>query len=53
MGLSQQQLADKIGTTRKNVYLWEMGKTEPRSISKKAICNALEVQESDLFGQAS
>ncbi len=50
LGLSQQELADKIGTTRKNVYLWEQGKTEPRNVSKRAICNALGSTEQEIFG---
>lgn len=53
MGLNQQQLADRIGTTRKNIYLWEQGKTEPRNVSKRAICNALESTEQEIFGKAS
>lgn len=53
MGLNQQELADKVGTTQRVVYLWESGRANPRGTSKKAICNALEITEAELFGQAN
>ena len=52
MDLTQTELADKIGTTRKNVWLWESGKTDPRKISKRAICRALESTEEEIFGES-
>ena len=52
MNLTQVELADKIGTTRKNIWLWEAGKTDPRKISKRAICRALDSTEEEIFGKA-
>jgi len=51
-GLNQQEFADKVGTTQKNVALWETGNTSPRGMSRKAICRALEATETEIFGQA-
>ena len=52
MGLTQEELAEAIGTTKKNIWLWETGKTDPRKVSKRAICRALESTEEEIFGQA-
>jgi DNA-binding transcriptional regulator YiaG len=51
--LNQQEFADKVGTTQKNVALWEKGKTNPRGMSRKAICRALETTEEEIFGKVS
>ena len=48
-GLTQKQFADKIGTTPKNLWMWELGKSYPRESSKKAIARACNVKESEIF----
>ncbi len=48
-GLTLQQLADTVGTTKKNVWLWESERTKPNGASRKMICNVLGVSEEELF----
>jgi len=38
---SVQELADSIGTTRNNIYLWTRGTTKPREVNYKRIIKAL------------
>ena len=37
LGLTQQQLADTIGTQQHTVSLWETGKNQPRGATLKAL----------------
>lgn len=53
MDLNQQELADKVGTTQRVIYLWESGKSNPRNLSKKAICRALGIEEEELFDKVN
>lgn len=50
-GLSQQQLADRIGTTRSAVSQYESGKITPRMGTIQAIADALHVRKTDIIGE--
>lgn len=41
IGLTQQQMADKLDVNKKTVQLWEMGKTVPKVDKVDAICELL------------
>lgn len=49
-GWSQEVAAQKCGTTKKNYWLWETGRTSPRFNSKRAIAMAFRVSVEDIFG---
>src|SRR5579885_324390 len=50
-GLSQSQLAEKIGVDAKSVQRWETGKTTPRPSLLRALCDALAKTPAELgFG---
>lgn len=49
LGLSQEQAAEKIGTTQKVVWQWESGRSIPREVSRKAIARAYGVNYNELF----
>lgn len=51
-GWSQQEAADMCGTTRKNLYMWEQGISNPRLNSKRAIARAYDLPVEEIFGQA-
>lgn len=44
--LTQQELANKCGTSQKNVWLWETGKTKPINIYQEKL---KEVLGEDVF----
>jgi len=46
--LSQRDLADKAGVNASTIYLIENGKTEPRLIIMRKICDALGVRPVDV-----
>jgi DNA-binding XRE family transcriptional regulator len=48
---SQEVAARECGTTKKNYWLWEMGRTIPRFNSKRAIAIAFKVSMEDIFGE--
>jgi transcriptional regulator with XRE-family HTH domain len=48
-GLSQQQLADRLGTTDVTISRWETGKRQPDLSAQAAIAEALDIEFSDLF----
>lgn len=48
-GLTQEQLAEKIGVQQPTVQRWEAGGRQPRRGSLEAIAAALEVELSSLF----
>lgn len=50
-GWTQEEAAQKIGTTQKNVWKWEAKKSTPRNMSKKAIAFAYGVQVDEIFGE--
>ena len=45
LGLSQQELAKRIGTTQHSVAMWETGKVIPRRSTCVRIAEALELPE--------
>lgn len=48
-GLSQQQLADRLGTTDVTISRWETGKRQPDINAQAAIAEALNIEMADLF----
>lgn len=50
--LSQQDFADKIGTTQQLVSMWETGKSEPSLFYLTAITKILDVSFEDLIADA-
>ena len=51
-GLTQQQLADKLGVTHISVSRWETGRSEPSSSAIAAISNYFNVSADYLLGKA-
>lgn len=49
-GLTQQQLADKIGTHWITISQWERGQRHPKRESVLQIANALNINEEDIYG---
>jgi transcriptional regulator with XRE-family HTH domain len=49
LNLSQDEAANKIGTTQKSIWMWETGKIIPRETSRRAISNAYGVNYEELF----
>lgn len=47
-GWTQSEAAQKCGTSQKNFWGWESGRTFPRGNSRKAIIAAFEIKE-DIF----
>lgn len=52
-GLSQEQLADKIGVSRQAIGAWESGKTMPEIDKVAQICKVFEVSADELLGELS
>ena len=50
-GMSQQQLADRIGKTRSAVSQYESGRTIPRMGVIQAIADTFNVNKSDIIGE--
>ena len=50
LGLTQQQLADKLGITDKAVSKWERGISYPDITLLRRLADALEVSVSELLG---
>lgn len=50
-GLTQAQLADKVGVSEKTVSSWEVGRTEPNMGYIESISKALNCQKSELVGE--
>ena len=48
-GLTQAELAEKIGVSRQAILDWENGKRTIRPINLYALCSALEVTEDDIL----
>ena len=44
-----RELAEAIGTSRQTVYRWMRGEAKPSTKHLKAICEALEVEPTDLL----
>ena len=51
VGLSQAQLAEKLGTTQKTVSHWETGYTEPSIAQLIDLANIFKVTLDDLVGR--
>ncbi|MGJ0394346.1 MAG: helix-turn-helix domain-containing protein [Methylocystis sp.] len=52
-GLSQTELAEKVGVTQPAVWNWEAGNTEPREPQRKALEKVLGLGRSDPIGNGS
>lgn len=48
-GLSQLALATRVGVHEKTVRLWERGKTEPNSDTRRRVAEVLGREEHELF----
>lgn len=48
-GLTQQQLADRLGTSDVTVSRWETNKRRPDDDARAAIAEALDIQPIDLY----
>lgn len=48
-GLTQLQLAEKVGCSRATIATWERGKTEPHIRFIKPLAKALRCKMSDFF----
>ena len=53
LGLSEQQLADRIGVSRGSVQQWEKGSTAPKRANQAAAAAALGITVSELMGTSS
>jgi DNA-binding XRE family transcriptional regulator len=49
-GLTQQEAANMIGTSRSVYQVWEKGTYIPLEINKASICRVFSVPESLIFG---
>lgn len=47
-GLSQEELAEKIGVSRQTIYAWETGKSVPDTENLAKLCQVLEIETKDL-----
>ena len=47
-GLSQEELAEKIGVSRQSIYAWESGKSVPDIENMSKLCQILEIKTNDL-----
>ncbi len=52
-GWSQSEAAEKCGTNQKTYWLWETGSSYPRLNSQKAIANAYNVGQNEIFNEES
>ncbi len=48
-GMTQEQLAEQLGTTQRSVSRWENGKTMPDLSLYEPLCEALGIQVSELL----
>ena len=48
-GLTQQELADKMGVSRQSVFDWENGKREMRPAYLYLFCDIVEMREEDIL----
>lgn len=44
LGLTQQQLADKVYVTRQTISKWELGKSQPDQLSLNLLANILQLK---------
>lgn len=52
-GMSQEELAEKVGVSRQAVSKWETGDAQPDYVKLMALADALEVSLDDLCGRAA
>ena len=50
-GLSQQELADKVGVVRQTISKWENGDSTPDSVSLIKIANVLQIPPDDILDE--
>lgn len=50
-GLTQAQLADRVGVVKATVSSWETGRTEPNMEMIESIASVLSCNKSDLVGK--
>jgi transcriptional regulator with XRE-family HTH domain len=50
LGLTEQQLADRVGVSRGSVQQWEKGKTAPKRGNQDAVAAALGIDKALLMG---
>ena len=48
-GLTQEQLAELIGTKKQHISMWEKGKHKPTLENLKKLANALDIQIDELI----
>ena len=51
-GITQAQLADRIGVSEKTVSSWEVNRTEPSMTNIELIAKVLTCQKSELLGDS-
>ena len=49
LGLSQEEVADKIGASKSNIAIWESGNSTPKGEYLVVLCEALRVNPVDFF----
>lgn len=52
MGLSQEQLAEKIGVSRQAISKWEVGQSVPELEKMKALCECFGISMDELVGKS-
>lgn len=48
-GLTQEQLAEKLGVSPVTIWKWETGQSEPRFSQFKKLCEAVDIDMADIF----
>ena len=48
-GMTQEQLAERLGTSQKSISRWENGRTMPDLLLYEPLCEALDLQVSELL----
>lgn len=51
LGLTQSQLAERLGIWQGSLANWELGKREPRSTELRAWARALQLDPGDLLSE--
>lgn len=52
-GLSQETLAEKIGVSRETISKWENAKHRPHPYYRKKLCDALDIDDTEMLLIAS
>lgn len=48
-GLTQEQLAEKLGVTRKSIQNWELGRSQIKKANFIAFCAVTGFEQGDIF----